>query len=126
MKFKELVKRMEGTVSYKECVMTFYTQLKIGEMCIINKHITPEQFLKMSVEEREDLEINMTMKTILTATDDLVEWLEEKGFSGEDLEIMKNKLEQGNQVILKDLTSLPDDETEGQRRRRGKKNGKDR
>ena len=122
MKFKELVDKMAEGISYDECVQTFYIQLKIGEMRVVNRHITPEQFLRLSKEEKDDLEIEMTMKTILSSTDDLVEWLEEKGFSGEELEQMKTKLEEGNELIKKDLICVPEDETQGKRRRRGNKN----
>jgi len=122
MKFKELVDKLSEGVSYDECVQTFYVQLKIGEMRVSNRHITPEQFLRLSKEEKYDLEIEMTMKTILGATDDLVEWLERKGFSGEELEQMKTTLEEGNKVIMKDLIAVPEDEMQGKRRRRGKKN----
>lgn len=122
MRFKELVDKMKGIVSYEVVVKTFYHQLKIGEMRVVNRHITPEQFLRLSKEERDDFEIEMTIKTILSSTDDLVEWLEEKGFSGEELELMKKNLEESNEMIMKDLIAVPKDETQGKRRRRGKKN----
>ena len=121
MRFKELVAKMDEVINYDIVVNIFYHQLKIGEMRVVNRHITPEQFLRLSKEERDDLEIEMTINTILSSTDDLIEWLEEKGFSGEELEQMKKDLELGNEMIKKDIMSLPETEKEGKRRMRGRK-----
>lgn len=121
MKFKDLVDRMKEVVSYDVIVKTFRLQLIEGEMRVTNRQITPEQFLRLSKEEKEDLEIELTIKTILDSTDDLVEWLEEKGISGKELETMKKNLEISNEMIKADIISLPDGKKEGKRRAKGKK-----